>query len=91
MESLKTLELFAGIGGFSVGLELTGAFKTIGFCEIDEQCHKVLRKNWPDVPIYTDVTQLKATDLPEIPDVITGGFPSQDIYIAGKGEGLDGK
>jgi DNA (cytosine-5)-methyltransferase 1 len=91
MESLKTLELFAGIGGFSVGLERTGAFKTIGFCEIDEQCHKVLRKNWPDVPIYTDVTKLSVKNLPEIPDVITGGFPCQDISIAGKGEGLDGK
>jgi DNA (cytosine-5)-methyltransferase 1 len=91
MDSLKTLELFAGIGGFSVGLERTGAFKTIGFCEIDEKCHKVLRKNWPDVPIYTDVTKLSAKDLPEIPDVITGGFPCQDISIAGKGEGLDGK
>tara|TARA_R110002110_G_scaffold271943_1_gene487533 strand:+ start:77 stop:742 length:666 start_codon:yes stop_codon:yes gene_type:complete len=91
MDSLKTLELFAGIGGFSVGLERTGAFKTIGFCEIDEKCHKILRKNWPDVPIYTDVTKLSAKDLPEIPDVITGGFPCQDISIAGKGEGLDGK
>ena len=91
MESLKTLELFAGIGGFSVGLERTGAFKTIGFCEIDEQCHKVLRKNWPDVPIYTDVTKLSVKNLPEIPDVIKGGFPCQDISIAGKGEGLDGK
>ena len=43
------LDLFSGIGGFSLGLERTGGFKTVAFCEMDEHCHKVLRKHWKDV------------------------------------------
>jgi len=55
---LKVLDLFSGIGGFSLGLERTGGFETIAFCEIDKYCQKVLRKHWPDVPIFNDVTKL---------------------------------
>ena len=49
---LRHLDLFSGIGGFALGLQRTGGFQTIGFCEIDPFCQKVLRKHWPDVPIY---------------------------------------
>lgn len=55
---LKVLDLFSGIGGFSLGLERTGGFETVAFCEIDPFCQKVLKKHWPDVPIYNDVRNL---------------------------------
>jgi DNA (cytosine-5)-methyltransferase 1 len=82
---MKVLDLFSGIGGFSVGLEATG-MQTVAFCEPDKSCKKVLKKNWPEVPIYDDVRELTAgrllADGIEV-DVITGGFPCQDISIAG--------
>src|SRR3990167_2600980 len=55
---LKHLDLFSGIGGFALGLQRTGGLETVGFCEIDKFCQKVLRKHWPDVPIYDDIRQL---------------------------------
>ena len=82
---MKVLDLFSGIGGFSVGLEATG-MQTVAFCEPDKYCQKVLKKNWPEVPIYDDVRELTAdrllADGIEV-DVITGGFPCQDISVAG--------
>lgn len=53
------LDLFSGIGGFSLGLERAG-MKTVAFCEIDEKCRQVLKKHWPDVPVFTDVKELNA-------------------------------
>lgn len=79
---LKTLDLFAGAGGFTVAGELAGGYETIAFCEIDKYAQKVLAKNWPDVPIFEDVTKLKGSDVGAV-DVITGGFPCQDVSIAG--------
>jgi DNA (cytosine-5)-methyltransferase 1 len=87
---LNVLDLFAGIGGFSLGLERTGGFKTVAFCEVDKKAQAVLNKHWPHVPIYDDVTKLKGKDLNETIDIITGGFPCQDISLAGKGAGLEG-
>ena len=86
---LKVLDLFSGIGGFSLGLERTGGFKTVAFCEIEPFCQQVLKKHWPDVPIFPDVTELSADDVGPI-DVITGGFPCQDISTAGKQSGMGG-
>ena len=88
---LKVLDLFSGIGGFSLGLERTGGFKTVAFCEIEEFPRKVLRRHWPDVPIFEDVRTLHAADLPEPVDVICGGFPCQDLSCAGKQAGFDGE
>ena len=82
---LSVLDLFSGIGGFSLGLEYTGKFKTIGFCEKDKFCQKVLQKHWPDTPIYEDIKKLDGTKIKA--DVITGGFPCQSISIAGKQKG----
>jgi DNA (cytosine-5)-methyltransferase 1 len=82
------LDLFSGIGGFSLGLERTGGFKTIAFCEIDPFCRQVLRKHWPGVSIYEDVTT--AEFAPGQADVICGGFPCQDISNAGKRAGITG-
>ena len=83
----RVLDLFSGIGGFSLGLERTGGFETVAFCEIDPFCRKVLAKHWPDVPIYDDVRTLEH-DGPV--DVICGGFPCQDISLGGGGAGIEG-
>jgi len=88
-EKLKVLDLFSGIGGFSLGLERAG-MQTVAFCEIDPFCRKVLKKHWPDVPIFEDVKTLKGSDVGPV-DVITAGFPCQDIAICGTGKGLDGE
>ena len=89
---LTVLDLFSGIGGFSLGLERTGGFKTIAFCEIDPFCRRVLAKHWPGVPIYEDVRELTkrrlVLDIRRRIDVIAGGFPCQGISEAGLREGL---
>ena len=90
----KVLDLFSGIGGFSLGLERTGGFKTIAFCEIDPYCRKVLKKHWPDVICYHDIrkfTSEKFLSVHFAPEVICGGFPCQDISVAGKGAGIKGE
>jgi len=93
MTQLRVLDLFSGIGGFSLGLERAG-MKTVAFCEIEEFPRKVLRKHWPEVPIYDDVRTLTAARLAADGigvDVICGGFPCQDISVAGKGVGIEGE
>ena len=90
--TMKTvLDLFAGIGGFSLGLERTGGFDTVAFCEICPKARKVLSKHWPNVKQYTDIRELTGEQLKKDGikiDVITGGFPCQDISCAGKGKGI---
>jgi DNA (cytosine-5)-methyltransferase 1 len=94
MQKLRTLDLFSGIGGFSLGLERTGGFETVAFCEIEPFCQRVLAKHWPEVPIYDDVRKLTAAKLDGDGvghiDVICGGFPCQDVSTAGKRAGLAG-
>ena len=87
---MNVLDLFSGIGGFSLGLERAG-MKTVAFCEVDKKCQQVLKKHWADVPIFNDVTTLSSKDLHETIDLICGGFPCQDISLAGKGAGLAGE
>ena len=58
MKKLKVLDLFSGIGGFSLGLERTGGFETVAFCEIDENARKVLNKHWPEIPKSEDIQEL---------------------------------
>ena len=90
----QLLDLFSGIGGFSLGLERSGNFKTVAFCEIEPFCRSVLKNHWPEVPIYEDVTKLSAERLESdgiTVDAICGGFPCQDISTAGKGAGLEGE
>ena len=84
---LSVLDLFSGIGGFSVGLEATGKFKTIAFCEKDKFCQKVLQKHWNDVPIYEDIKKLDARKIKA--DVVVGGFPCQSFSTAGKRKGTE--
>ena len=84
---LKVLDLFSGIGGFSLGLESTGHFETIAFCEKDQFCQKVLQKNFKNIPIEGDVRNVKGEKYKA--DVVVGGFPCQSISIAGKQKGKD--
>lgn len=91
MTPLRLLDLFSGIGGFSLGLERSGAFETVAFCEIEPYARRVLAKHWPEVPCYDDVRTLTAERLAAdgiAVDAICGGFPCQDISVAGKQAGF---
>ena len=91
--ALTCLDLFSGIGGLALGLERSG-IRTTAFCERAAYPRAVLAKHWPDVPVYDDVRTLNAARLVsdgiDLPDVICGGFPCQDISLAGRGAGLAG-
>jgi len=81
--------LFAGIGGFDLGFERAG-FKTSWQVEIDPYCRKVLAKHFPEAERFEDVRECGKHNLRPV-DVICGGFPCQDISVAGKGAGIDGE
>lgn len=85
--AIRHLDLFAGAGGFTLASEMVGGFETAAFCEIDKHAQAVLRKNWPHVPIYSDVTKLRGVDVGDV-GLITGGFPCQDLSAPGKGAGV---
>lgn len=85
--TLRLLDLFSGIGGFSYAAEhLVGGFATVQFVEQNPFCQSILRKRWPAVPIHDDI----CTYEPEAgtANVICGGFPCQDISTAGKQAGI---
>ena len=82
---MRVLDLFSGIGGFSLGLERAG-FETVAFCEIDPYCRKVLKKHWPEVPIFEDIRKLNGDEVDDI-GLICGGYPCQPFSCAGKREG----
>ena len=83
---MNHLDLFSGIGGFSLGLERVG-FKTVGFCEVDPYCRLLLQKHWKGVTIHNDIKKLEAKDIKEPIDILTGGFPCQPYSVAGKQKG----
>ena len=85
--AMRLLDLFSGIGGFSYAAEkLIGGYETVAFCEMDEFCQKVLKKHWPQVPIFNDVRTIDATRLGRI-DIVTGGYPCQPFSQAGRRQG----
>jgi len=84
VKKLRVLDLFSGIGGFSLGLERTGGFETVAFCEIEEYPRRVLAKHWPDVPCFNDVRELRGHHVGAV-DVICGGFPCQPYSTASAG------
>ena len=94
---MNVLDLFAGIGGFSLGLEKTGGFKTVGFVECNTDAQIVLRKHWSNVPILGYIQKVTRSSLLEVGikhiDVLTGGFPCTDLSNAAKGshKGLAGE
>jgi DNA (cytosine-5)-methyltransferase 1 len=86
---MKLGSLFTGIGGFDVGFERAGLEPTWQV-EIDEQCQGVLQKHFPDVKRYSDVKRCEGRHLSAV-DVICGGFPCQDVSVAGGRAGLAGE
>lgn len=95
VKPLKVGSCFTGIGGFELGLQYSFKKHFIDynhewFCEINKFSQKILKKHWPNVPIYDDVTKINKHELSDI-DILLSGFPCQDISVAGKGEGINGK
>tara|TARA_R110002020_G_scaffold78727_3_gene197796 strand:+ start:461 stop:1207 length:747 start_codon:yes stop_codon:yes gene_type:complete len=91
-KKLRVGELFAGIGGIGLGLERTGGFEVVWQVENNDYATKVLEKNWPDVTRHDDVCTFPLEKGEWDVDLITAGFPCQDISVAKqRGEGLDGK
>ena len=86
---MKVLDLFSGIGGFSIGLERAG-METVAFCEQNLYCQAELKKSWPGVQVFDDIKGPNIYNVGLV-DVICGGFPCQDISLAGKKEGIHGK
>ena len=86
--TLKMLDTFAGIGGFSYAAKylIDQGIETAGFVEIDPFCQKILSKNFPNIPIHDDITTFTAK--PFQYDIISGGFPCQDISVAGRQKGI---
>jgi len=92
-DKFKVLDLFSGVGAFSLGLEATGGFETTAFCEINNHARRILKRHWPETPCYDDVCTLSRSALESdgiAADVICGGFPCQDLSVAGRMAGMDG-
>ena len=91
MKKYKILDLFSGLGGFSLGLERTGCFETVAFCDNNKFSKLILDKHWKGTKIYDDIREITKekfkTDGIESPDIITGGFPCQPFSVAGKQKG----
>ena len=87
-KKMNHLDLFSGIGGFALAARWAG-INTVAFCEIDPFAQKVLKKNFPSVPVFPDICKLKRSYINETVDIITGGFPCQPFSIAGKKKGTD--
>ncbi len=86
---MRILDLFAGIGGFSLGLHRASKeFKTVAFCEMDPFCTQILNKHWPDVPVYPDIRKLNGKELGTI-ELISAGFPCPAFSRAGKRGGFE--
>ena len=81
--------LFSGIGGFDLGLERAG-FKVEWQIENDKFCTSVLERHWPDTPRHGDISAVNSSELRAV-DLISGGFPCQDVSVAGRRKGLAGE
>lgn len=93
MSRLQCLDLFSGIGGFALGFHRAG-IDTMAFCDVVPHARAVLRNQFPGVPIFADIRSIHADIFTNagvaLPDIIAGGFPCQDLSVAGKGAGLTG-
>ena len=90
MKSYNVLDLFSGIGGFTLGLQQAGIkHNWLGYSEIDPYAKKVFRRHYEEAEDLGSVTNVRAEDLPRI-DIVTFGFPCQDLSIAGRRKGCDG-
>jgi DNA (cytosine-5)-methyltransferase 1 len=88
MREMRALSLFSGVGGIDLAAEAAG-IRTVAMCEKDPFCRSVLRKHWPDVPIFEDVKKLRGEDIGAAIDVIHGGPPCQPVSVAGRRRGQD--
>src|SRR5262245_43477090 len=89
-QPIPHLDLFTGLGGFTLAAEGEG-FEPVAFCEIDEQCQRLLRRHYPQVEIINNVKEITKTRYGFRPTIITGGFPCQDLSVAGARAGLAGE
>jgi DNA (cytosine-5)-methyltransferase 1 len=94
MTNLTGVSLFAGVGGFDLAMERQGV-KVVASVEIDKKCQAILAKQFPNSTIFDDITEVKGSDLigagfEPSRGIITGGFPCQDVSVAGKRAGLAG-
>jgi DNA (cytosine-5)-methyltransferase 1 len=85
---MRVLDLFSGIGGFSLGLEAAG-METVAFCERDPFCQAVLHKHWPNTPIHSDITELDGYEYKGTVELVCGGFPCQPYSVAGQQRGAE--
>lgn len=92
---LKILDLFSGVGGFSLSAEMVGGFETVAFCEKNPFCRKVLKKHWPNIPIIEDICDVTTESLQRLGvtkiDIVCGGIPCQPFSGAGKRKGAADK
>lgn len=88
-KGMKVGSLFSGIGGFDLGFERAG-FEIVWQVEIDEYCRRVLERHFPEAERFGDIRECGKRNLKPV-DVITGGFPCQDLSKAGNRAGLDGE
>ncbi len=86
---MRHASFFSGVGGLDLGFERAG-IKTVSVCEIDLYASSVLAERFPDAPNLGSITEVKANDIPEA-DIWSGGFPCQDLSVAGKRAGFAGK
>ena len=84
--TLRMIDTFSGIGGFSLAARWLGGIETVQFVERDLYCQRILRKHWPDVPIHDDICTFNPPA--GSADIVCGGFPCQDISTAGKRMGI---
>lgn len=91
---MRSLELFAGIGGIALAEQMAG-IEVAGLCEYADYPRMILQKHWPDVPLFKDVTKLDREELtnagisPDSIDIVSGGFPCQPFSIAGHRKGTE--
>jgi DNA (cytosine-5)-methyltransferase 1 len=85
---VRVLDLFSGIGGFSIGLESAG-METVAFCEQNPFCQKILAQHWPTLPIHSDITELNGYEYRGTVELVCGGFPCQPFSVAGKQLGAE--
>jgi DNA (cytosine-5)-methyltransferase 1 len=85
---VKTIgSLFSGYGGLDLAVTAVTGAEVVWHCEWDDAPSKILEKNFPGVPNYRDVSKVDFTEVPQV-DILTGGFPCQDLSLAGKRAGL---
>ena len=95
-KKLKVLDIFSGIGGFSLGLKRTSGFETVCYIEIEPYCQEILKARMLDgsldlAPTWDDIRKFDGRPWRGKADLVCGGFPCQDISILGKGVGLSGE